>query len=319
MVRKDGSRWHGDSRAFNIHNSFRGARGTPYFSCRENHIFRPLYTYPADAMDWRFPTIALLDLYPVYLHVIGDNIDIRLLAFINRYDQHGRCRVLDVNNTIILPAGHSIFIYDSNELTVLISRDVLNILESDMVVCRNGERLQFPEYTKLLRTDTVPPGNRLVRWVAEFQDRVHSSFRLSWIHALTDEWESACARYHLRLESIVVHFVNWLAHERRLRRSLRPAQISPIFVRLRSGYGWIQAERFRIRLPRAPITLHWRLNHHFVATIFKYARNQTLSLPRATEGNAEFTNSDSDGISEDNRYIEVPELITLDLEPDSDD
>lgn len=196
---------------------------------------------------------------------------------------------------------------------------IKNVQPTGTVILRENMPLQFPKYVRIFKPDTETPAERLVRLDDNFKQRIQLIWRREYANAMTAEWDSACARYHLRLESMVIYFMTWLAHECRREYRLRSGSTRPLFVRLRGNYGWIQAERFGRPLPRAPVTVYWEADQHFAAAIFEFAGNQGLSLPRATEGNDEFTQSEDGVLSENNRFLSVPGSIVIDaMESDSD-
>lgn len=311
MVDRYGVRWKGNPTTYNTRHCFHGTSKAPNFTCREFQALTPYIAYPHNAMHWRYATLVMVDLVPVYLHVIGYNIDARVLAFINPYDENKVYRDFQVNDTIIFPASHTAIIYDADELTVLVSRATLEVLPKGTVVVKRGRKLNFPKYYKLYSNERESSATRISRWVDEFHYRIFISFiRSDWRNTLTLESELACARYHLRLESIVFYFASWLAYKRKVSRRLRVKRINPVWVRLRTGFGWIQVERYVVPLPRAPITVHWVADKHFASILFKLARTQFMSLPRDGEGDSEFS-SENDDISRDNKHIEVDRVIVV--------
>ena len=109
---------------------------------------------------------------------------------------------------------------------------------------------------------------------------------------------------------MVFYFATWMAYKRKVSRRLRAKRLHPIWVRLRTGFSWIQVERYVVPLPRARIAVHWVADRHFASIIFKLARNQFMSLPRDGEGDNEFS-SETDSISRDNKHIEVDRVIVI--------
>ena len=313
LLRYDGLRVGDDPRVHEEERVYRHEDDFMGISHRESHFYRPLETYSNRATYWRYIVPAGIDLVPMLVHIIGPGIDDIVLFFGNKYTESNVYQPMDVNTIFTLSSGHATVVYDKNNFKILVSTDELNIITAGKVLMQDGKRLPFPVYLKVFEADQHTPGVRLSGIVQNYKTMVVDPILGSNFYGnISNEVRRSIAPYHLRLESLVIAFRNWLVFQRKsVRRDLRVKGYDLLFVRMGSSNPWIKHETMGDIMPRAILSERWQANRYFVSTIFRFHASRVLPF-NEDEEDSSFTRSNDSVVTLDNSNIRISNSIMID-------